>query len=214
MRVLLILPESDLNTEHEMQWIGRTFHTETLRDVTVASLFEYVNGRQFDVLHFGAHGSDDGIQLSHNSILDMVDLARIARAVGARLVYLNSCSSARLAQYLVDQDVPAVIATTANVSDRVAWSTAILFYQAMQTSDDFYTAFDLVKPRDGTLSFFSDGKMLSRHVRPIIQRMDIFETAVLDLRAEMARNDRRLSFSILAMLAAWMASVGYSMIRF
>lgn len=177
MRVLLVLPDVDgLNLEHEAEWISRSFHTEILKgSVSIASLFEYIIGRQFDIVHFGGHGTDDGIALS-GSALTMFDIERIARAVGAQLVYLNSCSSARLAQFAIDQGVPAVIATTADVPDSQAWSIATSFYQALLVHGDLYTAFEVAKPRDGTLSFYSDGQVISKHIRPLFDKMEEFET--------------------------------------
>lgn len=178
-KVLLILPDTGLETDHEFEWITRTYHTETLRGiVTPATVFDHITGRKFDIIHFGSHGSSNGIELSNGTLLSMFDVERIARQVGAQLVYLNSCSSARLAQFAVDQGVPAVIASTGEIQDVQAWSIATGFYQALLDAGDFYTAFEKAKPRDGTLSFYSDGQVISKQIRPLMDRMTLLEASL------------------------------------
>lgn len=172
-KILLIVPDLGLSISNEIEWITRSFHTETLNGhVTPSDVFEHVTGRSFDIIHFGSHGDENGIQLSSNTYLDMFQIERLSRTVGANLLYLNSCSSARLAQFAVDQGVPAVIASTHRLEDSIAWSVATSFYQALQRDDDFYRAFETAKPRDGTLAFFSNGHLVSRQVLPLMNQLE------------------------------------------
>ena len=177
LRVLLVIPEVGLNVDSEIEWITRTYHTESLTGVvTPARIFEYVAGRRFDVVHFGSHGNETGIELSNGTSISMFEVERLARAVGANLLYLNSCSSARLAQFAVDQGIPAVIASTHALDDAViAWSVAISFYQALLANGDFYQSYEAAKPRDGTLSFFSNGHLVSRQMKPLLDKMAVTE---------------------------------------
>ena len=177
LRVLLVIPEVGLNVDSEIEWITRTYHTESLTGVvTPARIFEYVAGRRFDVVHFGSHGNETGIELSNGTSISMFEVERLARAVGANLLYLNSCSSARLAQFAVDQGIPAVIASTHALDDAViAWSVAISFYQELLNNGDFYQSYEAAKPRDGTLSFFSNGHLVSRQMKPLLDKMAVTE---------------------------------------
>ncbi len=174
-RVLLVLPDGGtrISQAAEADWISRTFQTEILEGTraTTDGLYDFVAGRKFDIVHFAAHGDADGLLMSGGTRLTMYDVERVARTVGAKLVYLNSCASARLAQFAVDHGIPAVIATNADIDDTQAWSTAISFYQELLVTGDFYGAYEAAKPMDGSLSFYSDGHLVSRQIRPLLDEM-------------------------------------------
>lgn len=184
-RVLLVEPDNSIriNQTNEEEWITRSFQTEILGGdkATAEGLYEFIVGRKFDILHFAAHGDETGVLLSGGSKLTMYDIERIARIVGAKLVYLNSCASARLAQFAVDHGVPAVIANTADVSDAQAWSTAINFYHALLTHGDFYNAYEAAKPHDGSLSFFSSSGFARQQMHALLDDMKEIRSCILRL---------------------------------
>ena len=70
----------------------------------------------FDIVHFMLHGSIDdltvsGGRLTRNAVLQLVTLT------GAKIVFLNACSSAGLGQMLVNAGVAVAIASVAEVED-------------------------------------------------------------------------------------------------
>ena len=196
MRILLIVPDLGLSVDSEIEWITRSYHTEVLGGiVTPARIFEHIAGRRFDIVHFGSHGDENGIMLSAKTQMNMFEVERLARTVGATLLYLNSCSSARLAQFAVDQGVPAVIASTHALDDSViAWSVATAFYQVLLDKGDYYHAYESSKPRDGTLSFYSNGLLVSRQVRPLMDKL--------------ADTEKHLRFLQYSQMGLWLIVIG------
>ena len=75
--------------------------------------------------------------------MDAASLVQIARAVKAKLVFLNGCSSIIVGQTLIDEHIPFVIATLAEIENTMARETAQLFYQALAETHDVRTAFDM-----------------------------------------------------------------------
>lgn len=205
MRILLVVPDLGLNVDGEIEWITRSYHTEVLGGtVTPARIFEHIAGRRFDVVHFGSHGNEDGVQLSNGTMLNMFEVERLARTVGANLLYLNSCSSARLAQFAVDQGIPAVIASTHKLDDVViAWSVATAFYQALLEKVDFYQAYEAAKPHDGTLSFYSNGHLVSRQVKPLLDKMVTLETALDQSNAQKDELRRQMRLLLYSSVGTW-----------
>lgn len=217
MRILLIVPDLGLNAENEIEWITRSYHTEVLSGVvTPARIFEHAAGRRFDIVHFGSHGNEDGVQLSSGTHINMFEVERLARTVGASLLYLNSCSSARLAQFAVDQGIPAVIASTHNLDDTViAWSVATSFYQALLEVGDFYQSYERAKPRDGTLSFYSNGHLVSRQVKPLLDKMGTLETALEQSNAQKDELQRQVRWLFYGQIGTWVLIVieGFLLLR-
>lgn len=209
LKILLIVPDLGLRTDQEIEWIQRTFHTETLAgDVTPARIFEHVTGEHYDVVHIGAHGNEDGVELSNGTMLSMFELQRLARTVEAKLVYLNSCSSARLAQYMVDQGVPAVIATTYKIQDLTAWSVATAFYRWLASDTDFYRAYEAAKPSDGTVSFYSNGNFISRQIQPVLAEL-------ASSKAERSQLRDQVRFLLYGQIGTWILILieGYLLLR-
>lgn len=201
LKILLIVPESGLDVEQEIDWITRSFHTETLAgEVNPSRIFERIAGQRYDVIHIGAHGSENGVELSGGTFLTMFELQRLARTVDAKLVYLNSCSSARLAQYMIDQGVPAVVATTYEIDDVTAWSIAISFYRALSADGDFYRAYESAKPSDGTVSFFSDGNFISRQIKPLHDQLE-------NSRREREQLRQQVRWLLYGQIATWLLIV-------
>lgn len=172
--LLLISPSApDLSVHYEIEWLTRLFRVDLLSGtVTKERVFSHIRGRSFRIIHVAAHGDSDGILLSNGEKMDMHELTALARAVEADLIYLNSCSSARLAQFLVDQGVPVVIAATSDIDDLQAWSMASTFYYALASGDDVFSAYKKASPTDGSLSIFSDGMLVSRQLLPIFDELN------------------------------------------
>lgn len=101
---------------------------------------------RFDVLHFSGHvTTEDGLKLRGEGrtfdYLDGEDFRAVLRNTGIKLVLLNACSSARLAESLLDI-VPTVIGAQNRVRDVVARQFTRNFYSALNAGSAARTAFD------------------------------------------------------------------------
>ncbi len=122
-----------------------------LTTATLGALQQLLRRHQFHILHFVGHGSFDA--QSDAGVLFFEDEAEHSRSVSGlylgtllhdhpslRLVLLNACEGARttaadpfagVAQQLVRQGIPAVIAMQFEISDRAATTLASEFYGAI-----------------------------------------------------------------------------------
>jgi hypothetical protein len=198
-RILLIAGDSDLNTHPEVlavQRAGRAQRAHTLEDI-----YEITKDQEFDIIHIAAHGDDTGVQIG-GDFLKMDILARIAKKVRAQLVYFNSCNSARLGQYLIDNGIPAVIMTSTAIDDtQDAWTIAGYFYsEVSRNGGDLKRGYQVVKPDDGSLIWLSNGRYMDMEIAPIMDGLD-------QIRKEMSRQRRDSGF----ILVAGMVVLAFSM---
>lgn len=106
---------------------------------------EGIEDAGFDMIWLVAHCNQDGLHLP-NALITAEALTSYVASSGATLVYLNTCSSIYLAQLIVDATHASVIATIADVPDRVAMRTGLLFAKQLATLDDPRQAYEKSKP--------------------------------------------------------------------
>jgi len=188
-KVLLIVPELGLNLAPEQDaFYPLGFYVHPIQgEVTRERIFANVSKREFDIIHYAGDAGPAGVRLSndHNGgmvILEASALVQIARAVKAKLVFLNGCSSIIVGQTLIDEHIPYCICTLAEIDNIMARETSQMFYQALAETHDIRTAFDLSKPpRPGAYVCLSNGvKEIS--LKPILDKLAVISTF-------MTRND-------------------------
>lgn len=217
MRVLLVAPDVSggagerglggylpLDTIPEIRSITGMHRVTVLNGkVTAQDLDAACRGNAYDIIHFATHSNEQIVQLSAPAggppeTLDADDIIRLARLCSCRLIFFNSCLSARLAAYAVAHGVPYAIATTIALSDREAWKTPLAFYEylkeQMQAVHDpaavnIPAAFEQAANGDGTYALLQARRQPS-------------ETAAVV--AEIRREVRRLYLTGAAMLAGGM----------
>ena len=154
-------------------------------EVSRARLFDLVRRQKFDVLHFACHSGPDGVLLSKAEMFDTPSIVQFAKMCNATLVFLNSCQSIEVGQILIDEDIPAVICTRADVQDQIAKETAQAFYKQLTAHGDIRRAYhDSRPPIKGGYSLFTDGLLDSIQFGPIIERLEKFETVLLKSQQE------------------------------
>lgn len=196
-RILLIpvqiptAPDLDLRREHN--WLQQNYRVEVPQPgkrgdpLSADDVLEYVIGRKFDIIHIAGHGTPDGIPMHQSAqgrlaMLSADDLTRMGRSTEAQLMYINTCSSAKLGQYIVDNNsVPLVIASTYEIGDTQAWSCALSFYAALNETGDFLRAYQIAKPGDGILSLFSHENYVTRSIKPVVDQLELMRTQQREL---------------------------------
>jgi hypothetical protein len=71
---------------------------------------------------------------------------------------------------------------------------ATAFYQVLLDKGDYYHAYESSKPRDGTLSFYSNGLLVSRQVRPLMDKL--------------ADTEKHLRFLQYSQMGLWLIVIG------
>lgn len=182
-RILFIAPsDTKLDVVPEIDALYEYGYTvqSVQGEVSRSRLFDLVRRQKFDVLHFACHSNPDGVLLSSAEAFDTPSIVQFAKMCGATLVFLNSCQSIEIGQVLIDEDVPAVICTRADVQDQIAKETAQAFYKQLAGHGDVRRAYhDSRPPIKGGYSLFTDGQLDAIQFGPIIERLDQFEAAVL-----------------------------------
>lgn len=107
-------------------------------NVSLGEIIEVLNAyKDRDLIfHFGGHA--DGYQLLLEGTDGEAQVAQgeglvpiLSRRKNLKLVFLNGCSTQRLARDLVERGIPAVIGTSASISDKVALLLATRFYKGL-----------------------------------------------------------------------------------
>lgn len=186
MRVLLIAPETSgkegprhlvttnvygLNVTPEIRTITGMHRVTVLNGiVTAQDVYAACRGETRDVIHFATHSDEEHVLLSDGETLDAEDVAQIARMAHCRVLFFNSCRSAKLAAFAVGHGVPYAIATTVDLPDKDAWKTALSFYeylreQMLQVHDpalvDIPLAFRQAVNGDGTYMLLTSIRRIS-----------------------------------------------------
>lgn len=109
-----------------------------------------------DVLALLSHADDTGVWLSELPYLQPYDVARIAKVLGAKLVYLNTCSSPewvdKLAKILRAQGCD-LIYYDGGLSDIEAVTMTVLYSAALAESGDFFIAYQQVTVPGGNYHY-------------------------------------------------------------
>lgn len=159
MNVLLIAPESGLlATVDEVRAVSRALRpvilngTVSRRDVLTA-----IQGNDWDIIWFAAHGDTVGIELSDGHVT-VSDLTAVIRASGAWLVVLNTCSSRLVGLELHYELGVSVITTVADVDDKTAYQTGALLAEALAECGETVRAFETSRPgQNANYLLFHDG---------------------------------------------------------
>ena len=99
------------------------------------------------VYHYAGHANSDHLQLK-NANGEMVEAfsSGLAKALGAetgiQLVFLNGCATGAQVHDLLENGVPAVIATSVPVKDEMAKDFALEFYKELANNASIKDAFD------------------------------------------------------------------------
>lgn len=188
--LLFIAPsDSGLNVASELAVLYETgFYVQAVQGiVTRDRLFDSARRHEFDIVHIAAHTGTDGVLLSQGESLDVPGLVQLVKLCRAHLVFINGCSSAEIGQVLVDEGIPAVIATLANIPDDTARETAQLFYKEFALSEDIHLAYRRSKPPiKGGYILLTDGQWAELTIAPIMRRLDELTAQWCDY---MAKND-------------------------
>jgi hypothetical protein len=176
---LKILPE--LDALYELGYEVRTLQSS----VDDNRLFDAVRLQQYDILHIAAHGNKCQTQLT-DATLDFGGIQQIARQCGARLVFLNECSSASIAQRLVNGGIPVAIGTFDDVDDAVAKQGAMTFYRELAHSNDPHVAY-ITAFSGEHYGFFANGGYAELITRPVLEKLNMLQGAQDKLNVELRR---------------------------
>ncbi len=173
LRILLCAPESNLDQSAEIRDLTSLHNVTVLSGkVSTRDLYTATSARQYDIIHMACHGDQHGIylcgqEMAHQRNLQpgaeiqripANELAQIARAANAKLVWLNACSTQALAASLVTHGVPYCIAAVKDIEDVNAWKTPLVFYTKIKDiSDEMIVA---------TYEHANDEQQYAMHVAP------------------------------------------------
>lgn len=173
----------ELSTSPEIQDISRR-HTiyPFLATDSMRSWNNELRRNSFDILHFGGHISLDQYKRPSRlhigaEVLTVDDIMSMARLCSARLVFLNGCDSAYMANALVRNGLPAAIYTTIELEDADAWKFPLSFYEVVARQEDEHSIIDLRKAfeasvdRNGVYGWVSNGHYETDLLKPIVSEI-------------------------------------------
>jgi hypothetical protein len=163
MRILLVgskvQNEVDLNITREITELQRRFSAasadpvefQVLPDITVESLPGELLKCRPDILHIVSHSNHAELTLSDETDSEVRITARMLGVFlppehPPQVVYLNSCDSKEIAQELATISPTTVaIGSTAPITNRLARSSAVAFYERVLAGFKLRVAFDTAK---------------------------------------------------------------------
>ncbi|MEM6345011.1 MAG: CHAT domain-containing protein [Bacteroidota bacterium] len=128
--------------------ISHLCEVEIVEDTDINRLMDAFQriGNRLAIFHFAGHAgsfhlclesSDGKAELAHGS-----GLARfLGLQPNLQLVFLNGCSTQKQADLLLAEGVPAIIATSQLIKDKVAKDLSINFFHSLSKGDGLFTAF-------------------------------------------------------------------------
>lgn len=198
MRVLIIAPEVPtlpaLLSADEIDAIAPNHDTDIIAGaVTQARIAVRSSGQHYDIIHFVAHGDESGIALTDGTMAPE-DILQLARHTRVKLVFFNACKSTIPGQLLIDTGVPAAVVHNKAVLDKNALRLATYFYAELVTNGgDLRAAYYVTNPRDGSLSWLSNGNYRDYAAEAILAELQ----AVKDSAREREQVQRRLEMWLL-----------------
>ena len=213
MRILLIAPSlGGISWSLETEMISGNFTiTPLVGEVTHERITRASTKARFDIVHVASHSSKAGVQIS-DGLLTKEEMAQIAKQVNAELVFLNSCDSALVGQYIVDRGVPLTISYTVDVMDTTALRTAAYYYEALHDArGDFRKAYERVSPKDGTLAIFAGAGYLDRLITPLLQMIQEVKDSLIKLQSNVANGQKTLLSLIAGAVVAMLVINGISL---
>lgn len=134
VRILFIAPQMDgLDSQPEIRDISSRRHIQVMvLNGQVSSRDIYSHAREgFDVIHFVAHGGEEGICLSDNYLLSYQEIAQIAKLANTKIIFFNSCETGKPASYVVHHGVLWAIYGNIEIADDTAWQHPMGFYSSL-----------------------------------------------------------------------------------
>jgi hypothetical protein len=98
-----------------------------------------------DILWILTHGTEEGWFLA-DGIVTASETTSLVRSSGTFLTVLNTCSSYEVANAVAEELGTALICTIAEVPDRQAFITGVLFARHLASGADYITAYERAKP--------------------------------------------------------------------
>jgi CHAT domain len=175
-RSLKVLPE--LDTLYDLGYDVVTLQG-TVNDERLWAASEH---RQFDILHIAAHGTllPDGqpAMALTSEVLGFSGIQQVARLSGVKLVFLNECGSASMAQRLVNGGMPCAVGTFDDVKDSDAKQGGMTFYRELARSNDPRAAYEAAFGGEHYGFFPSKGYVEVLQL-PIIGKLESIETRLM-----------------------------------
>ena len=209
----MIAPSLDgISWSLETEMISGNFTiTPLVGEVTHERITRASTKARFDIVHVASHSGKAGVQIS-GGLLTKEELAQVAKQVNAELVFLNSCDSALVGQYIVDRGVPLTISYTVDVMDTTALRTAAYYYEALHDAKgDFRKAYERVSPKDGTLAIFAGAGYLDRLITPLLQMIQDVKDSLTKLQSNVASGQKTLLSLIAGAVVAMLVINGMSL---
>jgi hypothetical protein len=189
IRVLLVAPEMGLNTVEEIRLLTEMHSVHVLSGhLTWADFLDACRRGRSDIIHFAVHSDSQRLRLN-GDLLTPLQVAQAARLAGAKVLFFNSCESARHAAFAVRNGVDYAIHTTEKVMDAQAWQTPLAFYEYLRVEDeegevDYPGAFVAADSGDGLYGLYSsirvDGGLatLATDMKRVVAQLHSIEVKV------------------------------------
>ncbi len=123
-----------------------SIHLEQYIDTNTKDCFKYIKNFEgrIRIFHFGGHANSEVLSLQNSDVF-FEPLAKelvLRNPTSLRLVFLNGCATEAHAEILMNLGVPAVIATSTKIDDKMATEFAVEFYKRLASEETIETAFN------------------------------------------------------------------------
>lgn len=160
MRILLVAPSqaSLPQSAQEVEAVVNSGLSVKLLQSNVSQrdlVSELSTPGRYDIIWFATHSDGNGILLT-NEVLSPSAVISLVRGSGAKLVFLNTCSSVSTASAIQNEATVDVICTITDVPDVDAYRTGAQFAAKLLQTGDFRKSYELSKPgRNSTYIYLS-----------------------------------------------------------
>ncbi len=147
-------PNQSLNLDKEWRQVEQALEQNLDRgelifnlipSATIDEIFHKLNRfhNRITLFHYGGHSDSQTLDLTDVPLQRKSLATFIGQEKNLKLVFLNACSNFQHVAALYKEGVPAVIATSASISDQQAISLSVRFYQALASGRSIGEAFSI-----------------------------------------------------------------------
>jgi hypothetical protein len=206
MRILIVVPDSDLLTHAELVSSASENRPTILSGlVTTREVISHIETGEYDAIHFGGHSNSSSLKMSdgmlHFTELEYAFDSAAQSGKPVRLCLLNGCRSIANAARLhrMGNGGPGyVIGWASDIDDVVASYFAVHFWRNMHVSSDVHAVFSgaVAALRDKYASLYDDFEppILINGSRAMLQLMTVRLDDMTAKNDELSRNLARNQF--------------------
>lgn len=184
----MVAPDFDLPGVHrEIESLTRSVQTTILRvGVTRQRIIEEIDNKEYDVLWFASHASEEGVQLN-DEVISVADLCTIVANSRCRVLVLNTCDAEIVGAAIHGATHVNVVAGVGKLEDASAYQAGVLFIRNLSRYNSVTDAYNASFPQFGRNIYrlFTTEQCVTNSEKEIRQALNTLEKKLNEIEQKL-----------------------------